>query len=41
MSLRLQLLAAFAYVLLLIIGCGIALGRQSDPVVTSASPTNH
>lgn len=27
--------------LLLIIGCGIALGRQSDPVVTSASSTNH
>ncbi|MBA3701062.1 MAG: hypothetical protein H0W78_19605 [Planctomycetes bacterium] len=27
--------------LLLIIGCGVALGRQSDPVVTSASPTNH
>lgn len=27
--------------LVLIIGCGIALGRQSDPVVTSASPTNH
>lgn len=27
--------------LLLIIGCGIALGRQTDPVVTSASTTNH
>ncbi len=27
--------------LLLVIGCGIALGRQSDPVVTSASTTNH
>lgn len=26
---------------LLIIGCGIALGRQTDQVVTSASPTNH
>jgi hypothetical protein len=26
---------------LLIIGCGIALGRQADPVVASASPTNH
>ncbi len=27
--------------LLLVIGCGIALGRPSDPVVTSASPSNH
>ncbi len=27
--------------LLLVIGCGIALGRHSDPVVTSASTTNH
>ena len=26
---------------LLIIGCGIALGRQADSVVTSASTTNH
>lgn len=27
--------------LLLIIGCGVALGRQAEPVVTSASTTNH
>jgi hypothetical protein len=27
--------------LLLVVGCGIALGRQTDPVVTSASTTNH
>ena len=27
--------------LLLIIGCGVALARPADPVVTSASPTNH
>ncbi|HEX3132426.1 MAG TPA: hypothetical protein VHX44_02455, partial [Planctomycetota bacterium] len=27
--------------LLLVIGCGIALGRQPDQVVTSASTTTH